>query len=338
MPNKLRKLVGRLIAPAFYVLLIVFLVAYLRHVDFSKLTHLQVNGWYLLLATILALLSRYIGMFAWIVILRTLGATNLRLHRQLMYVYAKAWMGRYIPGTAPWILGKIYFASKHGISKQKLAVSSLLEGGIQVVTLLVFSLALLIFDKRLDVLGGGFKVLMLVVAVGGILVLLPPVFNRLFSFAYRLVRRKSMEAGHLATGRTITYGAGLYLLSALANGLSLFFIAKAIDPALGYNNMVFATGAASLAGAASMLAVFAPSGLGVREGIQLVLFALIMPKELAVAVTVITRLWDLGTDVLFWGLSRAMVGETLVPGATDVEVQNPGNSAMAGVSRHAERP
>ncbi|HEY4160673.1 MAG TPA: lysylphosphatidylglycerol synthase domain-containing protein [Candidatus Saccharimonadales bacterium] len=314
MTHKLRVWLGRLIAPAFYVLLVVFLVAYLRHVDFSKLAHLQVNGWYLLLATILALLSRYVGMFTWIVILRTLGAANLHLHKQLMYVYAKAWMGRYIPGTAPWILGKIYFASKHGISKQKLAVSSLLEGGIQIVTLLVFALSLLIFDKRLDVLGDGFKALMIAVALAGIIVLLPPVFNRLFAFAYRLVRRKPMEAGHLATNRTISYGGGLYLLSALANGLSLFFIAKAIDPALGYNNMIFATGAASLAGAASMLAVFAPSGLGVREGIQLVLFALIMPKELAVAVTVITRLWSVGSDVLFWGISRAVVGKAPASG------------------------
>lgn len=309
MSKKLRVWLGRLIAPAFYVLLVVFLVAYLRHVDFSKLTHLQFNGWYLLLATILALLSRYIGTFTWIIILRTLGAADIHLGRQLMYVYAKAWMGRYIPGTAPWILGKIYFASKHGISKQKLAVSSLLEGGIQIVTLLVFSLALLISDKRLNVLGAGFKVLMVAVAIAGIIVLLPPVFNRLFSLGYRLVRRKPMETGHLATNRTILYGAGLYLLSAAANGLSLFFIAKGIDPGLSYSNMVFAIGAASLAGAASMLAVFAPSGLGVREGIQLVLFALIMPKDLAVAVTIMTRLWSVGTDVIFWALSRAMAGK-----------------------------
>ncbi len=70
-------------------------------------------------------------------------------------------------------------------------------------------------------------------------------------------------------------------------------------------------GAASLAGAASMLAIFAPSGIGVREGIQLVLFSLIMPKELALAVTIITRLWSVGMDFVFFGLSRLIAGKAV---------------------------
>jgi glycosyltransferase 2 family protein len=305
LSSRLRKAAARTIPPIFYALLILFLVLYLRSVDFSKLAHLHVNWWYLLLASILALTARYLGTITWIVILRTLGATGLRPSRALFFVYAKSWMGRYIPGTAPWILGKIYFASQHGISKQKLAVGSLLEGGIEIVTLLVFSLALLLFDKRLDVLGSDFKVLMVAVAAAGVAVLIPRVFNWIFAMAYRITRRKPMEEGHLASARTIICGTLLYLLGAVINGLSLFFIAKGIDPILSYHNIIFATGAASLASAASMLAVFAPTGIGVREGIQLVLFALIMPKELAVAVTIATRLWSVGMDFVFFGLSAA---------------------------------
>jgi uncharacterized membrane protein YbhN (UPF0104 family) len=309
--RRLRVIATKVIPPLFYVLLAVFLVLYLRSVHFSKLAHLHLNWWYLGLASLLALAARYLGTYTWIVILRTLGATDLHLSRQLLFVYAKAWMGRYIPGTAPWILGKIYFASKHGISKQKLTVGSLLEAGIQIVTLLVFSLALLVFDKRLDVLGTDFKALMIGVAIAGIVILVPAVFNRLFGFAYTLLRRKTMGQEHLASGRTIAYGSLLYLGGAVLNGLSLFFIAKGVDPHLAYSNILFAAGAASLASAASMLAVFAPTGLGVREGIQLVLFALLMPKELALAVTVITRLWSIGIDVVFFGLSSATAERTI---------------------------
>jgi uncharacterized membrane protein YbhN (UPF0104 family) len=218
-------------------------------------------------------------------------------------------MGRYIPGTAPWILGKIYFASQHGISKQKLAVSSLLEAGIQIVTMLVFSLVLLVFDTRLDVLGSSFKLLMIGVAVVGIVVLIPSVFNRLITLAFRLLRRKEIASESVASKQTIINGSVLYLIGAVINGLSLFFIAKGIDPSLSYSNIWFAMGAASLAGAASMLAIFAPSGIGVREGIQLVLFSLIMPKELAVAVTIATRLWSVGIDFVFFGLSRLLAGK-----------------------------
>jgi uncharacterized membrane protein YbhN (UPF0104 family) len=305
----LRRWGKRLIPFVFYALLVLFLALYLRHVDFSQLRHLQPNWGYLALASLLALGKNYLGAYTWFAILQSLGATNLHLHKQLIYVYAKAWMGRYIPGTAPWILGKIYFASQHGISKQKLAVSSLLEGGLQIVTMLVFSLALLIFDRRLDVLGGGFKLLMVGVAAAGIVVLSPRMFNRLVSTAYKLLRRKELAGEHLASNGTIMRGASLYLVDAVINGLSLFFIAKAVDPSLAYSNIIFAMGAASLAGAASMLAVFAPSGLGVREGIQLVLFSLIMPKELALAVTVITRLWSVAMDLAFFGISRLLVGK-----------------------------
>jgi uncharacterized membrane protein YbhN (UPF0104 family) len=308
---RLRSLAARTVPPIFYALLVLFLVLYLHSVDFSKLAHLDLNWWYLGLASILALVTRYLGTLTWFAILKSLGATNLRLQKPLIYVYAKAWMGRYIPGTAPWILGKIYFASQHGISKQKLGVSSLLEAGLQIVTMLVFALSLLVFDKRLDVLGSGFKLLMVGVAIAGIIVLIPAVFNRIISTAYRMLRRKELPAEHLASGRTVVIGSSLYLINAVVNGLSLFFIAKGVDPALAYSNIAFAMGAASLAGAASMLAVFAPSGLGVREGIQLVLFSLLMPKELALAVTVITRLWSVGIDFVFFGLSRLIAGKVV---------------------------
>jgi len=307
--KSLKRIAVRTVPPLFYSLLILFLALYLRSVDFSKLVHLHFSWWYLALASLLGLIKNYVGTYTWFAILKSLGAQELHLQKLLIYVYAKAWMGRYIPGTAPWILGKIYFASKHGISKQKLAVSSLLEGGLQIVTMLVFSLVLLLFDKRLDVLGGGFKALMASVGLVGIITLSPAVFNRLVSFAYRVLKHKQLETEHLVSSRTVMRGTLLYLADAVINGLSLFFIAKAVDPGLAYHNMVFAMGAGSLAGAASMLAVFAPSGLGVREGIQLVLFSLIMPKELALAVTIITRLWSVGIDVIFFGLSRLIAGK-----------------------------
>jgi len=317
--TRLRTLVTKLVPPVFYALLIIFLVLYLRSVNFSKLAHLHLNWYYLTLASILALITRYMGTFTWFTILKSLGATDLHLQKQLIYVYAKAWMGRYIPGTAPWILGKIYFASQHGISKQKLGVSSLLEAGLQIVTMLVFALGLLVFDKRLDVLGFGFKALMIAVAVIGIVVLIPSVFNRLISLAYKLLRRKELPAEHLATRQTVMQGSALYLANAIVNGLSLFFIAKGVAPHLAYSNIGFAMGAASLAGAASMLAIFAPSGLGVREGIQLVLFSLLMPKELALAVTIITRLWSVGVDFVFFGLSRLIAGKPKTAPVTPLE-------------------
>lgn len=305
--HKARSLLGIAVPVLFYILLVLFLIFYLKSIDFSKFEEAQfVWGW-IVLASAIGLIARYWQIYIWFVLLKNLGAKDLAKSKgQLIYVYAKSWMGRYIPGTAPWILGKIYFASKHGISKNKLAVSSMLEGALQVTVVMAVAFVMLIFDSRLNVISVQMKLAMVGVLAACIIAILPPVFNRLMAIAYRLIRKKTFEREHYASGGTITKGASLYVIGALLSGLSLFMIAKAVYPSLSYHNLFFVMGAGNLAAAASMLAIFAPSGLGVREGIQLVLLSLIMPKELALLVTVLTRLWSVILDFVFFGLSKAI--------------------------------
>ena len=287
----------------FYILLVIFLYLYLRSIDWAKLHNLHVLWSYLMLASTIGLVSRYWSILVWLVLLWGLGARDLmRSLRQLMYVYAKSWLGRYIPGTAPWILGKIYFASRHGIPKEKLAVSSLLEGALQIVVLLVISFGMLLFDARFGVINGDLRLLLAGITVLCLVALAPPVFNWFVSQAYRLIRHRPLDRGHLASGATIARGALLYAGGALLNGLSFFFITKSLDAGLSYHNLLFVMGASNLAGALGMLAIFIPSGIGVREGVQLVLLSAIMPKEIALVVVVVSRVWSVAVDLLFFGL------------------------------------
>lgn len=298
------------IGPIFYILLIIFLAIYIQRLDWSELSGLQISWLYVTIATLLAVAFRYWGAFIWLAILRTLGAVGLRKNLfQLLYVYAKSWLGRYIPGTAPWILGKIYFASKLGVSKNKLAVSSLLEGGLQIIVTLVIAIAILLLDPRVDnVISSELKLLMLIALAGGIVAVLPPIYNRFISLAYKLLKKKTFPAEHKAASSTILQGTGLYVVGAILGGLSFFFIAKAVYAPLSYSDLLFVFGASNLASAASMLAVFAPSGLGVREGIQVALLALIMPVEFALLIAVVTRLWSVAVDLVFFVLAQLTAG------------------------------
>ena len=308
MLTKHRTLISRLVTIIFYILLAVFLFLYIRTIDFSQLGQAQFVWPYFLISVGLAIAFRYWGAYIWFVLLKSLGAQKLNNKRKLIYVYAKSWLGRYIPGTAPWILAKIYFASQQGISKNKLAVSSLLEGALQIIVTLTLAFIILAFDPRLSIIDSGFKWLMVVVVAIGIIAMTPPVFNRLITIAYRIVRRKTFPAEHKANLPTILKGVGLYTIGAISGGISLFFIAKAVYPELPYTDMLFVFGAMSLAGAVSMLAVFAPSGIGVREGILLLLLGVIMPAEFALLITVASRLMTVGVDFLFYGL--AWLGKT----------------------------
>ncbi len=302
----MRSLVTKVFPFIFYGLLFVFFAIYLQSIDYSVFKDIEFNWWFLVISFVFGMFFRYWTAYIWVVLLRSLGAKNVRLTRELLYVYAKSWLGRYIPGTAPWILGKIYFASQQGISKNKLAVSSLLEGALQIAVLLAISLLLLISDSRLDVIGSQYKLLMILGLIGCAVSLLPPVFNFIVALAYRIFKRKTLSSEHYASSGTISIGAGMYAFGALINGLSLFFIAKAMYPELEYEQLSFVIGVGTLAGAVSMLAVFAPSGLGVREGIQLALLSIIMPTEIALIVTVSTRLLSIVCDGTFYGISYAI--------------------------------
>jgi uncharacterized membrane protein YbhN (UPF0104 family) len=294
--------IKKIIPIAFYILLVIFLFFYLKSIDFSKIITINIAWQYILLATIFGLFFRYFGAYIWTVILRTLGAENVHYSKDLIHVYSKAWMGRYIPGTAPWILGKIFFASQHGISKNKLAIGSLLEAALQIIVQLVFSLLILAFDVRLKVIPNYIKIVILFIAIICVLALVPNVFNKLMGVVYKIILKKKLDKEHHATNQTIFRGFTLYVVGSIVSSLSLFFIAKAIYPSLSYSNMLFVMGADTLAGAIGMIVIFAPSGIGVREGIQLTLLSLIMPKELALIITVVTRLWNVLVDLLFFAL------------------------------------
>jgi len=299
----MKKWAIRLIPIVFYVLLAVFLVLYLRTIDFERILEIDFDWRWIAVASVIAMFSRYWFVYIWLVILTSLGASKFENIPELSYVYAKSWLGRYIPGTAPWILGKIYFASQKGLSKSKLAVSSFLEGGLQVIVLLVVGLVMVLVDSRTSLIDPALKWTMAAVAVAGIVALIPPIFNRIAALGYRIIRKKQLSPDDLPRWSTVGRGAGLYLIGSLLSGLSMFFVAKAVWPELPWETLLYVVGAANLASAASMVAIFVPSGIGVREAILVALLSVVMPTEFAFVAAIVLRLWSILIDLLFFAVA-----------------------------------
>lgn len=293
----------RFVPIAFYALIAVFAYFYLTGLDWATLASVRINWTWMLAATAASLGVRYWFAGIWLSLLKTLNADLTGAGRELVLVYAKSWLGRYIPGGAAWILGKVYFASQHGISKAKLGISSFLEGALQIIVVLVSASAMLAFDPRVGALGNGVIWLLLAAALGGLVLVLPPVFNRLLQFGYRLVRKQTLDPDHLPGSATVLRGVFGFAVSSLLSGLSFFFVAAAVDPSLGVADLWFIVGASNLASALSMVAVFAPAGLGVREGVQLAMLLLVMPPEQALVATVLMRLWSIVMDAAFFGVA-----------------------------------
>jgi hypothetical protein len=298
--NEARK---RLLSVTFFGLVVVFLVIYLNSIDYSQLSRLTLDWSLLLLATFFAIVFRYWGVYIWRVILRELGSTSLPRFKVMSTVYAKAWMGRYIPGKVTWIAGKIYLANALGISRSRLAVSALLEGGMQIVALFSVSLLLLGLDPRLGVISSGPKFVMVGVAVLCLLILNPRIFNPLMRKAYVVIRKQEPTPELTINGKAVFKSFYLYSIGAFLSGTSFFLLAKAVDPIISLDLYLYCIGAYNLAGALGMATPLLPSGIGVRDGVLLVLLTIVLPAEIALALTVLSRLWSAAVDLLFYVLS-----------------------------------
>jgi len=293
----------RVLEIAFLVAVVAFFVLYLRGIDWEQFAQLHIDWRNLVIATIFALIFRYWGVMIWRFILSDLGATGLPNFTTMAYVYAKAWMGRYIPGTVTWIAGKVYMASAHGISKSRLAVSSLLEGGMQVIAVMVVALLLLGFDSRTSVIPIDYKIVMVIFAALLLIALSPFAFNRIMRIAYYAVKKSDPGNELLINEKAVLRAFILYAIGGFILGMSEFYISRTIAPSISWHNLLFIIGAFNLAGALGVIAIGVPSGLGVRDGVLLVLLSVILPKELALAITVTSRLWSAFADILFFGLA-----------------------------------
>lgn len=293
------KLFKKLFPYLLYLTIIIFFIYYLRNIDYSVIKSISLNVVYLLPAALFSLFFRYWGVLVWRSILGNLGAKKVPSFFVMAYIYAKSWMARYIPGSVTWLASKVFLAKDMGISKSRLATSSLLEAGVQISSLATVSLLILYIDGRISEMSPLLQIVALLVGLASTLVLLPPIFNRLLSFGSRVIKKTDSIAEAETNFKAIYKSYLMYAVGAFISGASYYFITKSIQPQLGLGDFFYITAAFNLAGVLGMATPFVPSGLGVRDGVQLLLLSIIFPVEIAIVLTVLSRLWTALVDLLF---------------------------------------
>lgn len=297
-----RTLVTRGIAIAFYALVVVFLAIYLSRSDWTQLSRLEFAIGPFIAATVVSLAFRYLGVLIWVRLLVSAGAPIRREQWvPLALVYSKSWMGRYIPGVATWIAGKVWFASRLGISKRKLATTGLLEGAIQLMVTLIVGVCFVLLDPRVFEFAAPFMPLLLIALAVSLVALAPSVFQFVLSAGARLVLRKHISPDDYPRTTTQLAIAGLFAIGTLIGGAANFLLLLSIYPQTSWGDLWIVIGTTSLASALSLLAVFAPGGLGVREGVLAGLLSIVTGPEIAIVYALVSRIWSVAVDLLFLG-------------------------------------
>jgi uncharacterized membrane protein YbhN (UPF0104 family) len=192
-------------------------------------------------------------------------------------------LAKYVPGGVWTPAARVVAARRAGITDGALVtVSMLVEAGISAVAGVVVFVVSLLWVKGVD------APIAPIIAFGIVVtgLLHPRIFCPLAS---RVLRK--LGHGDLPPLRTKTMGLLLvfYCGTWLIGGSALWLLLKSVGAHPDPVSIVFLGGTAAVGAIVAVLVVFAPSGLGVREGSMYALMLAVAPKGAALGAIVLNR-------------------------------------------------
>ena len=212
-------------------------------------------------------------------------------------VHVVSWLLKYIPGQVGTLLSKMAWGSKNELSKKTVASSLIYENIFLATSSLILAIpaiglsALASFGQEAGLL------IPLLMALLVVPLLVPRVLISVVNFGLKLIKKKPIDNRHVLKSKYILSNQFLYLLPRIINGIGFVVIVG-----LFYQPSLFESiqlvGAYALAGIIGILAIFVPSGLGVREAVIIITVGPIIGYDSAAAAAIIARFCATLADVL----------------------------------------
>jgi uncharacterized membrane protein YbhN (UPF0104 family) len=257
-------------------------------------------GW-IGLALVATLLRRLAGGLRWFWIVQLFGNQDQVISlRQCLRVYFVANIATYLPGTYWFIPGRIVMNSKQGMSALQTGVSTLLEHYLLILSGAL--LGLLGLELMADLLGlpvQSFWWVLLVIAAG-MVAIHPRSLRLMTNLMARALRLPPVEINvrYATLALHLLWSVVIWMLGAA----SLLFLAKAFLPQIGLDQLGIFSAIFAVSWLIGFFTPFAPSGIGVREGvIGLAFTALGIPLSITVLLAALSRLLIIFEDV-FWAI------------------------------------
>lgn len=277
-------------------------------------THRLSFSWLWVLATLLFAVAVPVTGIAWGRIIRRLDPTARVSTLEAVAVQCLSWLLKYIPGQVGSVANKVLWAKKKGISRTLVVISFIYENVflqlasiIPAVIILFISLGPRVFGENVTLL-----VLPLLVVIPLVLVLYRPFFHAVVRIpAARVLKTEVPREYFLSSGGSLIAFVE-FLGPRILNGVGFVVIAMAIADVTPSEWLPFAA-AYTLAGAIGILAVFVPSGLGVREAVIVLILSQYISTSEAIIISLMARLLSTIGDALvalvYLGLRRTIPKE-----------------------------
>jgi len=280
MPKALRNI----LTTAVIVIIFIFLLRNLI-LNWSKIpfAHLQINIPLLILSFCALVLHFTSYSKSWQKIMQALGAPITIA--QSVWMIATTQIGKYVPGKVWYMVGRVYVGKKARIEGKSLALSMVLEACLLHVTGgIIFLIA--------TVIAGYYKIGWLITAIvliiAAIFILHPKILGPVANFFLRLLKKPQITS-------TLTYGqivqiSVYFFILWIGQVIGFYFLVSSIYP-IPFFRIPNLASAYTLAWISGSVAIFAPGGLGVREGVMTLMLSPILPVPLAIAISFIARVW-----------------------------------------------
>lgn len=233
-------------------------------------------------------------LLAWRAVLADLGSP-LSLRRAVA-VFGVSQLGKYVPGGVWNVVAAAEVGAGHSVPRSRSATSMLVAVAVSVASGAAVGAVALPFVSA-GALGAWSWVVWAAPAV--VVVLAPPVLNRLIGLAVRVARRGAPE--HPMTWAGLGRAAAWSVAGWLVAGLQLWVLCTGLGLPPTARTFALATGGWALAWTAGFLFVVAPAGAGVRELVLAAVLAGALPGPAAALAVLVSRVVLTLVDLAFAG-------------------------------------
>lgn len=221
-------------------------------------------------------------------------------------IWSMSALGRYVPTAALVPVLRMALTERQGAAK-RITLASLVYETALILTASVIIGAYFVITLP-DLAGESQRFVVLALPLLAVIVLQPRIFHRVADYTLTRLGRARLPVA-LGEWRVLQF-LGIYLLSMLIAGLSLYALAQSFYP-VGIEDLPTAVGAFAVATLFSFLAFLVPGGLVAREVAMTLALSPIMPAAPALAIAVLSRIVQLGIEVVI-----AVVAPLLARGHT----------------------
>ena len=240
-----------------------------------------------ILSTLIFAFSYFIQIWAWYLITLKLEIALSPSETLKTWFYSQ--LGKYLPGKIWLFLSRFHFYESKGKSKKAISIALYLETVTIIMAAGLIFLAALIFHREIRLFYSwrhpGWLVLLFLL---GFIFLHPRVLQKILNWALIHFKREPVSL-------SISYSDVLWILfvciiSWVIGGVGFYLFVDSVYP-VAPQYILFLTGALAISSTLGLIAIFAPSGLGVREGALVYLLSLMMAAPVAVLISILTRIW-----------------------------------------------